>query len=63
MKPYGKPWDNLNQKEKIEVLHKAQGQTRRAINRLYRLVYPELDSKKTKKDAPQSQRVLWKEGV
>lgn len=43
MKPYGKPWDQMRQKEKIESLHKAQEQIRRAINRLYRLAYPGLD--------------------
>lgn len=45
MKPCGKPWDQLNQKEKIECLHKAQEQLRRATNRLYRLAYPELKVK------------------
>lgn len=60
MKHYGKPWNQLKQKEKIECLHKALEQTRRAINRLYRLVYPELDSKETKQKPP-SQKLLWED--
>ena len=52
MKPCGKPWEQLNQEEKIECLHKGLTQARRAINRLYRLAYPELDSRETKNTKP-----------
>jgi len=61
MKPCGKPWSQLNNKEKIECLHTAQEQIRKSLNRLYRLVYPELSAKelqKLKKNEPQLQKQL-----
>lgn len=48
MKPCGKPWDQMTQKEKIESLHKELTRIRQAINRLYRLAYPELNIKETR---------------
>jgi len=38
MERCGKPWSQLSNKEKIESLHKAQEQNRRALNKLYCLI-------------------------